>query len=121
MAVLIPSYSNCAGRMQSGERRFAQRLEDKLDDGYLCWYDVPIGPKYLHPDFVILHPNRGILTLEVKDWKLESIAEMDRASAVLHTERGRTVKRNPLFHLISPNPQPPVAGSASPAAQHGAT
>ena len=97
MAVLIPSYSNCAGRMQSGERRFAQRLEDKLDDGYLCWYDVPIGPKYLHPDFVILHPNRGILTLEVKDWKLESIAEMDRASAVLHTERGRTVKRNPLF------------------------
>ena len=24
-------------------------------------------------------------------------------------------------NLISPNPQPPVAGSASPAAQHGAT
>lgn len=97
MATLIPSYSNCAGRMQPGERRLAQRLEEKLDEGYLCWYDVPIGPRHLHPDFVILHPNRGILTLEVKDWKLESIAEIDRSSVVLHTERGRSVKKNPLF------------------------
>ncbi len=28
---------------------------------------------------------------------------------------------NAITYLISPNPQPPVAGSASPAAQHGAT
>ena len=36
MATLIPSYANCAGRMTPGERRFAQRLEEKLDDDYLC-------------------------------------------------------------------------------------
>ncbi len=96
MATLIPSYANCAGRMTPGERRFAQRLEEKLDDDYLCWYDVPIGPRHLHPDFVVLHPNRGFLVLEVKDWKLESILELSRDSVTLATEQGRAIKPNPL-------------------------
>ncbi|NJB78352.1 hypothetical protein GGR65_001354 [Xanthomonas sp. 3376] len=96
MATLIPSRSSSAGRMTSGERRFSQRLEDKLDDEYICWYDVPIGPSHRHPDFIVLHPYRGILVLEVKDWKLETIAEIDRDTAVLHTERGREVTSNPL-------------------------
>jgi hypothetical protein len=30
--------------MTSGERRVAERLEQKLDDDYLLWYDVPMGP-----------------------------------------------------------------------------
>ena len=32
MATLIPSYGICASRMWPGERRFAQRLEAKLED-----------------------------------------------------------------------------------------
>ena len=59
--------------MTSGEKRLAQRLEAKLDDDYLLWYDVPVGPKCLHPDFILLHPSRGLFVLEVKDWKLETI------------------------------------------------
>ena len=59
--------------MTSGERRLAERLEQKLDDDYLLWYDVPIGPKQSHPDFVVLHPRRGLLILEVKDWRLDTI------------------------------------------------
>lgn len=50
--------------MTSGERRLAERLEQKLDDDYLMWYDVPVGPMRTHPDFVIIHPRRGILVLE---------------------------------------------------------
>lgn len=96
MAALIPNRSSCLPRMTAGERRFAQRLEDKLDDSYLCWYDVPVGPQYRHPDFMVLHPNRGILILEVKDWKLETIVNLDRDSATLHTERGRTIVPNPV-------------------------
>jgi hypothetical protein len=30
--------------MTSGERRLAERLEQKLDEDYLLWYDVPVGP-----------------------------------------------------------------------------
>jgi UvrD-like helicase C-terminal domain/Nuclease-related domain/AAA domain len=73
MTTLIPSLSTCVSRMTQGERRFAERLEQKLDDDYLAWYDVPIGPKQAHPDFVILHPRRGLLVLEVKDWRLDTI------------------------------------------------
>jgi superfamily I DNA/RNA helicase len=46
--------------MTSGERRLAQRLEDKLDGDYLLWYDVPVGPTNAHPDFVVLHPSKGL-------------------------------------------------------------
>jgi hypothetical protein len=59
--------------MTQGERRTAERLEQKLDDDYLVWYDVPVGPKHAHPDFVVLHPRRGLLILEVKDWRLETV------------------------------------------------
>jgi hypothetical protein len=59
--------------MTQGERRTSERLEQKLDDDYLVWYDVPVGPKHSHPDFVVLHPRRGLLILEVKDWRLETI------------------------------------------------
>lgn len=59
MATLIPSIGSCTRRMTAGERRFAERLEGKLEDDYLCWYDVPIGPRQQHPDFIVLHPGAG--------------------------------------------------------------
>ncbi len=96
MAILIPAYGSCAQRMTSGERRFAQRLEDKLEDDYLLWYDVPIGRKRLHPDFVVLHAWRGVTVLEVKDWKLDTIRQMDRATATILTPDGIKETKNPL-------------------------
>jgi hypothetical protein len=56
----------------------AERLEDKLDDDYLLWYDVPVGPQQLHPDFIVLHPSRGLLILEVKDFRLSTIVQADK-------------------------------------------
>ena len=64
--------------MTSGERRLAERLEQKLDADSLVWYDVPIGAKRLHPDFVVLHPARGLLILEVKDWRLSTLHSADK-------------------------------------------
>ena len=78
MATLTPALGACTSRMTSGERRLAERLEQKLDPDYLLWYDVPIGPKQTHPDFVLLHPRRGLLILETKDWKLETIKRATR-------------------------------------------
>ncbi|WP_296916919.1 3'-5' exonuclease [Polaromonas sp.] len=78
MATLIPAIGSCVSRMTPGERRLAERLEQKLDDDYLLWYDVPVGPKQSHPDFVVLHPRRGLLILETKDWKLETIQQATR-------------------------------------------
>jgi UvrD-like helicase C-terminal domain/Nuclease-related domain/AAA domain len=78
MATLIPALGACISRMTGGERRMAERLEQKLDDDYLLWYDVPVGPKYSHPDFVVMHPRRGLLVLEIKDWRLATIQRADK-------------------------------------------
>ncbi len=78
MATLIPAIGTCTSRMTAGERRLAERLEQKLDDDYLLWYDVPVGPKYSHPDFVVIHPRRGLLVLEIKDWRLATIQRADK-------------------------------------------
>ncbi len=78
MATLIPAYGACVSRMTSGEKRVAERLEQKLDDDYLLWYDVPMGPRNAHPDFCVMHPRRGILVLEVKDWRLTTIQQADK-------------------------------------------
>lgn len=96
MATLIPSFHSCASRMTSGEKRLAHRLQTKLEDSYLCWYDVPVGRKWAHPDFVILHPHRGLLVLEVKDWKRETIREANKASFTILTDKGQKSVPNPL-------------------------
>lgn len=83
MATIIPAIGACASRMTPGERRFAARLEDKLEEDYLCWYDVPIGERTQHPDFVILHPRRGLLVLELKDWRLDTLRAMDKQHATI--------------------------------------
>lgn len=95
LATLIPAFNSCKPRMTSGERRFAERLEQNLEDDYLLWYDVAIGSSGFHPDFLVLHPRRGILVLEVKDWKLENIQSMDKASATLVLPSGLKRVPNP--------------------------
>ena len=98
MPSLIPSLNSCVARMTSGEKRFAVRLEQKLDDDYLVWYDVPIGKKQLHPDFIVLHPLRGLLVLEIKDWKIDTIVNVTRANWTIadrNTGEPKQVK-NPL-------------------------
>lgn len=96
MATLIPAYGTCAGRMTAGERRFAQRLETKLEADYHCWFDVPVGPTNSHPDFVVLHPQRGLLILEVKDWKPETIQSITKSDAAILTPQGLKHVSNPL-------------------------
>ncbi len=96
MATLIPSMGSCVSRMTNGERRLAERLEQKLDDDYLLWYDVPMGPRNTHPDFCVMHPRRGILILEVKDWKLGTISQADKQNWEILGESSPKTVINPL-------------------------
>lgn len=82
--------------MESGEKRFAYRLEDKLEEDYLCWYDVSIGERTQHPDFVVFHPSRGVLVLEVKDWKSTTILNVDKQHAQILTPQGLKNVLNPI-------------------------
>ena len=96
MASLIPSLNSCLSRMTSGEKRFARRLESLLEDDYLCWYDIPLGAKRRYPDFIVLHPSRGILFLEVKDWKGSTLKRLTHTHADILTPTGLKTVANPI-------------------------
>lgn len=96
MAELIPALSSCIHRMQSGEKRFAERLQSHLENDYTCWYEIPLGTRQRYSDFIVLHPGRGLLLLEVKDWKIDTLQRIDRNSATLITSHGLKTVPNPL-------------------------
>ncbi|SDF87789.1 UvrD-like helicase C-terminal domain-containing protein [Onishia taeanensis] len=95
MATFIPAL-NSIQRMTRGERRFGRRLDTLLEEDYLVWYDIPLGRRRRYPDFIILHPARGLLFLEVKDWKIDTIRSITPDSAVIETQEGRKTVSNPL-------------------------
>ncbi len=97
MAEIIPSLSrHTLGRMTAGERRFARRLEALLEDDYLVWYDIPLGRNRRYPDFIVLHPSRGLLFLEVKDWKPENLKRINKSDVSLLTGNGLVTRAHPL-------------------------
>ena len=96
MATFLKEPDTGSVRATSGERRFAERLKQLLEDDYLCWFDVPVGPRHQHPDFVILHPRRGILILEAKDWRIDTIQQIDRETVTLLVGTGLKKAPNPL-------------------------
>lgn len=95
MATLIPTLG--AARFDTrGELRLAERLKDFLEDNACVWHNLPVGPRGRHPDFVIIHPVRGALVLEVKDWRLDNIAAATRNDVDLLTDRGLVKQTNPI-------------------------
>ena len=97
MAEIIPSLSReTLSRMTAGEKRLAQRFKDLLEDDYLVWYDIPVGRKRRYPDFIVLHPRRGLLFLEVKDWKPETLKKITTTDVELLTSTGLVTKSHPL-------------------------
>lgn len=85
--------------MTPGERRLAQRLKILLEDDYTCWYDIPIGKQQRYPDFILLHPARGLLFLEVKDWKLNELRKMSKETVTLEKMSGVLTVPNPFVQV----------------------
>ncbi len=97
MAEIIPPLNRqTLSRMTAGEKRLARRLESLLEDDYLVWYDIPVGKNRRYPDFILLHPSRGLLFLEVKDWKPETLKNMTKVDVTLQTSNGLVTKPHPL-------------------------
>jgi hypothetical protein len=95
MAILIPSLG-FARFDTRGELRLAERLKDFLEENAVVWHNLPVGPRNRHPDFIIVHPANGLLVLEVKDWRLESIVSANKGNVELLTARGIVRESNPL-------------------------
>ncbi|MEP2775833.1 MAG: 3'-5' exonuclease [Luteolibacter sp.] len=78
MATFIQSIHGHNATVTTGERRLGQRLNSHLEDDYLVWFNVPVGRTRRYPDYVVLHPRRGLLVLEVKDWKIDVLRSVDK-------------------------------------------
>ncbi len=97
MAEIIPPLNKFTlSRMTSGEKRVARRLQHLLEDDYLVWYDIPVGKQRRYPDFIILHPSRGLLFLEVKDWKPSTLKHISKSEVKLLTNNGLKTTAHPL-------------------------
>lgn len=96
MALFPQGLTQVAQRCNAGERRLLHQLKRCLEDDYLVWHDIPIGPKARQPDFVILSPRWGVLLLEVKDWRPHTLGPATRDSIELRTPRGPATVAHPL-------------------------
>lgn len=107
MAIIIPTISSCGEKITAGEKRLARILEGGLNDHCTCWYDTRMGEQQIHPDFVILTPDKGLLFIEVKDWYIKKIKSANKDYIQYETQNGVQPFQNPLeqvrqysFHTI---------------------
>lgn len=93
MATLIPD--PLSGTATNGERELA-RLLRRLPEDWTVYYEPSV--RGLRPDFVILAPDLGVLVLEVKDWKLGTVLDVDHQWVERQSGRTTQAKRekNPL-------------------------
>lgn len=84
MAVFPQTYSRIHDACENpGERLVMEQLRRCLPDECVVWHDIPVGPLQRQPDFVIFHPERGLLVLEVKHWKPGSIRKANLSRITL--------------------------------------
>lgn len=102
VALFPQGYMQIAARCRhtedgGAERRVLEQLKRCLEDDYLVWHNVPVGSKGLFPDFVVLHPGRGLLILEVKGWRAAALHQASRHDVELKLPSGRVTRIHPLL------------------------
>lgn len=82
-----------SGAATRGERKVFEALRDHLPEDYLVYYDISV--KGRHPDFIVVGPDL-IVALEVKDWRLDSIAAVTEDGVVLREDGVERTLKNPV-------------------------
>jgi hypothetical protein len=95
MAFMIPeTIAARSGAATRGERKVFEALRDHLPEDYLVYYNISVKGRY--PDFIVVGPDLGVVALEVKDWRLESIAQVTGDGVVLHENGAERTFKNPV-------------------------
>lgn len=96
MAIFPQGKTRIRNRANAGEQDVLDALARNLEDDYTVWHNIPIMGSGREPDFVILHPSRGLLVLEVKGWKRQTIVDANPMHIQIRTERGVTGSEHPV-------------------------
>ncbi len=95
MAFTVPeTLPSRDGRVMPGERKVFVALRDHLPEDYLVYYDIHVDGR--HPDFIVVGPDLGLVILEVKDWRLNRIAEITVDEIQLRRSEGPLTVKNPV-------------------------
>ena len=96
MAIFPQGKTKVRNRANAGEKDVLDALARNLEDDYTVWHNIPIMGSGREPDFVILHPGRGLLVLEVKGWKRLTIVDANPMQVRIRTERGLVGSEHPV-------------------------
>lgn len=94
MATMFPA--DVTSFLTSGEEAtysFLQRTA-RPDGKFLCWYAPDIEDR--EPDFILLSPDCGLVVLEVKDWIIDQLLEVDGKSVLLSVNGREERRKQPL-------------------------
>ena len=69
-----------------GEDLFVEKAVEYLDDSYVIYRNRQLYGKEF--DVCILMPNKGILVVELKGWREETILRVENDAIIIQTEDG---------------------------------
>ncbi|WP_025322963.1 3'-5' exonuclease [Deferrisoma camini] len=97
MATMIPEIPEGVEAFHTeGERRFYRFLQQvaRPDREFVAWYTPDVGGR--EPDFVLFHPDLGLVVFEVKDWALHQIRRANPHGWVIEVTGREEARPNPL-------------------------
>ncbi|ODG91508.1 hypothetical protein BED47_07595 [Gottfriedia luciferensis] len=81
----------------NGEKKVFQKLVETLDDDWHVFYEPIIN--YFEPDIIIFSKKYGVLILEIKDYKIDTIFSMSPYQWVLKLDDGYTNTLSPFKQI----------------------
>ncbi len=88
VAITIPD--SIRSTATAGERILFQTLKEYLDDDFIVYFEPEINGK--RPDFLIIGPYLGLLVLEVKDYTLHTLHQINHDDWMINTSNDGLVK-----------------------------
>ena len=91
MAEMIPD--QLPRRTSRGEERLFDVLQ-RLPDDYIVYYEPILENRY--PDFIIICPDMGLMTIEVKGWYPKDIIAADHNTVIVKGKQGEARHNHPV-------------------------
>ncbi len=90
-------HASLNGNVTEGARRFFQLFHSHLSDEYHLWYQLALPEAEREIDFAIFHPRYGVWVVQLNDWRIDQIHEIDEEYCVLIENEQELLKRNPIL------------------------
>jgi len=95
MAHCIPTVLPPRG-VTPGEKDVFQLLKSMRDE-WIIYFEPCVQNRF--PDFVVIAPDAGVCVIEVKDWRIGKIVDLDKEVATLAVSGGHKQVSNPIVQV----------------------